>query len=159
MLGNPQGCLGTSFAAPCSEGGRGRSNYCESLRAGSQRGAHSLLLRPVTKLYRNAKKTESSRALSDQRIDFYLQYGVPISGSLPTIFLFHFLCQSVSLVDEESDQKAIKEAEKSKWTTKRGFQYPPIKTRKELLQHPKRLHEARIEDLRQPYEHFEENPS
>jgi hypothetical protein len=59
-------------------------------------------------------------------------------------------------VDEESDKKTIKEIERNKWTTKRGFQYPPIKSRKELIQHPKRPHEARISDLQQPYEHFDE---
>jgi hypothetical protein len=79
--------------------------------------------------------------------------------SSPSLHFFLLTCgsvQSVCLVDEEGDRRARKETEKSKWTTKRGFQYPPVKTRKELIQHPKRPHEARIADLQQPFEHFEE---
>lgn len=38
--------------------------------------------------------------------------------------------QSIALVDEEVDSKNAKANERSKWTTQRGFQYPPPKKNK-----------------------------
>jgi hypothetical protein len=65
-----------------------------------------------------------------------------------------FLSQTVQLVDEEVDKKVIAENEHKKWTTKRGFVYPPPKNRRELLEHPKRPNDARIAELNEPFESF-----
>ena len=70
-----------------------------------------------------------------------------------------FLSQTVQLVDEEVDRKIIQDREHQKWTTKRGFVYPPPKNRRELLQHPKRPNDTRIADLKEPYESFDTDPS
>ena len=66
-----------------------------------------------------------------------------------------FLSQTVQMVDEEVDKKVLEQQEHQKWTTKRGFVYPPPKNRRELLQHPKRPNDTRIEDLKEPFEQFE----
>jgi hypothetical protein len=87
----------------------------------------------------------------------------------------YFICaQSIALVDEEVDAKIAKINERKKWTTQRGFQYPPPKKNKvtdlhgsmstflmcfvcfqDLIAHPKKPSEARIEDLHEPFELFD----
>lgn len=48
--------------------------------------------------------------------------------------------QSIALVDEEVDAKADKINERKKWTTQRGFQYPPPKKTKDLIGEYKGIH-------------------
>lgn len=62
-----------------------------------------------------------------------------------------FMSQNISAVDESREKKKEAEREKSSWLTSKGFQYPKPKTIKELLTHPKRPSNARIEELREPF--------
>jgi hypothetical protein len=62
-----------------------------------------------------------------------------------------FVSQTLSVVDEDADRKVFQEAEKKQWLTQKGFRYPYPKTRKELITHPKRPTETRIEDLKEPW--------
>ena len=62
-----------------------------------------------------------------------------------------FVSQTVCVVDEAQEAKNLKAENKSKMLTAKGFQYPKPKTRKELLTHPQRPSEARIEDLKEPF--------
>jgi len=63
-----------------------------------------------------------------------------------------FVSQTVCPIDEEEEKKKQSEESKAQWMTKRGFQYPKPKTRKELITHPQRPSEARIEDLKDPFQ-------
>ncbi len=62
-----------------------------------------------------------------------------------------FLSQSITPIDEKEEQLKQIELEKSARLTQKGFQYPKPKTRSELITHPKKPSEARIEELK---EHF-----
>lgn len=62
-----------------------------------------------------------------------------------------FMSQNVSVVDDAQEKKRLEAEEKQKRLTQKGFQYPKPKTRKELLTHPQRPSEARIEDLKEPF--------
>lgn len=62
-----------------------------------------------------------------------------------------FVSQTVCVVDEEQLVKRQKEEVKAGFLTAKGFQYPKPKTSKELLLHPQRPSEARIEDLKEPF--------
>lgn len=62
-----------------------------------------------------------------------------------------FMSQNVSTVDEEKLKKQREDQIRSEFLTPKGFLYPKPKTRKELLLHPQRPSEARIEDLKEPF--------
>jgi len=62
-----------------------------------------------------------------------------------------FVSQTVCVVDEDQEARNQKAKNKSEMLTERGFQYPKPKTRKELLRHPQRPSDARIEDLKEPF--------
>ena len=62
-----------------------------------------------------------------------------------------FVSQTICIVDEEKLEKDEKIKSQSEWLTQRGFQYPKPKTSKELLLHPQRPSESRIEDLKEPF--------
>jgi len=58
-----------------------------------------------------------------------------------------FVSQTICVVDTEADKMKIEAEKRSHWLTQRGFQYPKPKTLKDLIEHPKRPSDARIEDL------------
>ena len=62
-----------------------------------------------------------------------------------------FISQTICVVDEEADRKKLKEEKQSHWLTQTGFTYPKPKTQADLITHPKRPSEARIEDLKDPW--------
>jgi hypothetical protein len=62
-----------------------------------------------------------------------------------------FVSQTVCVVDEDLLEKNAKAANKAAMLTAKGFQYPKPKTSKELLTHPQRPSEARIEELKEPF--------
>jgi hypothetical protein len=62
-----------------------------------------------------------------------------------------FVSQTVCVVDEAEIIKRAKEENKAAMLTAKGFQYPKPKTRAELLTHPQRPSDARIEDLKEPF--------
>lgn len=62
-----------------------------------------------------------------------------------------FVSQTVCPIDLVELAKQEKEANEKKKMTKKGFQYPKPKTRKELIEHPQRPSEARCEDLKEPF--------
>lgn len=62
-----------------------------------------------------------------------------------------FVSQTVCPVDEEELKKKEAIQSKAEWMTKKGFQYPKPKTRRELLLHPQKPSEARIEELHEPF--------
>lgn len=62
-----------------------------------------------------------------------------------------FVSQTVCSVDEEQDRKKDKAQSEAEWLTSRGFLYPKPKTRKELMTHPQRPSDARIDELQEPF--------
>lgn len=62
-----------------------------------------------------------------------------------------FVSQTVCVVDEDQLVKNAKAESKAAMLTAKGFQYPKPKTRAELLLHPQRPSEARIEELKEPF--------
>lgn len=66
-------------------------------------------------------------------------------------FSQEFVSQTVCVVDEDQLVKKAKAESKAAMLTAKGFQYPKPKTRAELLLHPQRPSEARIEDLKEPF--------
>jgi hypothetical protein len=62
-----------------------------------------------------------------------------------------FVSQTVCVVDEAQAEKDAKAESQATWLTKRGFQYPKPKTRSELLTHPQRPSEARVEELQEQF--------
>ena len=63
-----------------------------------------------------------------------------------------FISQTVCLVDEDADRVAIKAEKASHWLTPSGFQYPKPKTSQDLLTHPKRPSDSRIDELKEAWE-------
>ena len=63
----------------------------------------------------------------------------------------NFMSQTVSAVDIELDAKKNAMEGKNQWLTPSGFQYPKRRTTKELIVHPKKPTDARIDDLRDPF--------
>lgn len=65
-----------------------------------------------------------------------------------------FISQTVVAVDEEAIAKKKSSGrgeDKTKWKSKEGFLYPKPKTRTELITHPNRPSDARIEELHEPF--------
>lgn len=62
-----------------------------------------------------------------------------------------FISQTICVVDEDADKKTIEAEKRSHWLTQTGFTYPKPKTLVDLITHPKRPSEARIEDLKDPW--------
>eukprot|EP00605_Chrysophyceae_sp_TOSAG23-4_P000396 GSChrysophyteH1.ASY1.ANO1.452.1 assembled CDS len=60
-----------------------------------------------------------------------------------------FISQTVCVVDEDADRAAIKAAKESHWLTPSGFRYPKPKTLQDLITHPKRPSDSRIEELKE----------
>eukprot|EP01041_Mallomonas_annulata_P002089 gene2089-4084_t len=60
-----------------------------------------------------------------------------------------FISQSVPL---DAPLLNVKEKEMDAWLTKKGFHYPVSRTYKELVTHPKRPTDARIDDINVPYD-------
>jgi len=62
-----------------------------------------------------------------------------------------FISQTVAMVDlKEHEKNQAKEAHEQ-WTTPSGFVYPKPRTRAEILLHPKKPNQSRIEELTYPY--------
>jgi len=61
-----------------------------------------------------------------------------------------FVSQNISLGDDPKEKKPSDD--KINWLTPSGFQANKPRTRKELITHPKRPGDGRIEDLNEPYE-------
>jgi hypothetical protein len=76
-----------------------------------------------------------------------------LSKKTDAIYTFSqdFVSQTISPFDEDMEKKRLLNEKKSSWLTNKGFQYPATKTRKELIAHPKRPVEARIEELNEPW--------
>lgn len=55
------------------------------------------------------------------------------------------------LVDEYADRLKIQAAHKAKNVSKKGFVYPAPKTREEMIAHPKKPSNVRIEELHSPF--------
>jgi hypothetical protein len=62
-----------------------------------------------------------------------------------------FVSQTVCVVDEEVDRKKFAAEELKKMLTPSGFKYPKPKTLKDLMTHPKKPSDIRIEDLKEPW--------
>ena len=58
-----------------------------------------------------------------------------------------FISQTVCVVDEDADRAAIKTEKESHWLTSTGFTYPKPKVLQDLITHPKRPSDSRIEEL------------
>jgi len=62
-----------------------------------------------------------------------------------------FISQTICVVDEDADRKKLAAEKRSHWLTQTGFTYPKPKTLVDLITHPKRPSDARVEDLKDPW--------
>lgn len=76
-----------------------------------------------------------------------------LSKKTDAIYTFsqEFVSQTISPFDEDMEKKRLTDEKKSSWLTSKGFQYPATKTRKELITHPKRPVDARIDELNEQW--------
>jgi hypothetical protein len=63
-----------------------------------------------------------------------------------------FVSQTISVVDEAMEKQKQKEDNIKHFLTPSGFTYPKPKTREDLIIHPKRPSDARIDDLKDPWQ-------
>jgi hypothetical protein len=63
-----------------------------------------------------------------------------------------FVSQTISVVDEAMEKLKQKEDNIKHFLTPSGFTYPKPKTRADLIVHPKRPSDARIDDLKDPWQ-------
>jgi hypothetical protein len=63
-----------------------------------------------------------------------------------------FISQTVCVVDEDADRAAIKAEKASHYLTPSGFVYPKPKTLQDLITHPKKPSDSRIEALKEQYD-------
>ena len=62
-----------------------------------------------------------------------------------------FISQTVCAVDEKEEEQRAQVAARKEWLTPSGFQYPKPKQRAEMIAHPKRPSDARVEELKEPF--------
>ena len=100
------------------------------------------------KIYCYASQAENfkTKAFSELR-----QRIAKLSDGATYTFSKDFISQTICVVDEDADRKQILAEKRSHWLTQTGFTYPRPKTLQDLITHPKRPSDGRIEELKEPY--------
>ena len=138
------------------ENERGRA---EALAAGKQRlEAREMVAKQLLDDYQRSSGQKEVFMCSGQKLNFIeWQKGRlrdKLSKNKGATFTYSKRFQSLSfcLVDEERVAQEDKEKSQQRFTTPSGFIYPAPRTSKESREHPRKLSQARIEELQQPYD-------
>ena len=164
----PTDCRNTVFEEHLKTRDASVKDYLEEQRELKRKAWESMLLR--TKLRDQACKETLNRILGQEgaqngKIYIYSQQALnfrvlnftdlrqQLADKTDATYTFSqdFVSQTVCVVDEDVDRKKIAAEKRSHWLTSKGFQYPKPKTLKDLITHPKRPSDIRIEELQEPW--------
>jgi hypothetical protein len=132
----------------------GKSNRRKSPSATSAREEESDDNQPLPKIFLYAGQRENFKEKAWNQ----LREKIGKDHNATYTFSKDFMSQNISAVDEAQVDKQQAKEERAAWLTQKGFQYPKPKSIKELLSHPKKPSNARIDELKEPFFDLTDKP-